>query len=379
VLQWRGRVLRVPICAKNCHAHAEVVRRGRCMTLREPMSRKFILVFVAACSLPHVAHGQSNDADAVRAEADRLFEEARVRMKQGSVTEACKLFSESYELLPRPGTELNLAVCLERRGDNVLAFRHFRRALTAARAAGRADREQLAEKHLTELAAKLAWVELARSGESNGLVVLIDGTPITHQIDERIPVESGEHILTFEAPGRPAQRIKLDTSGGRTYVVNVPAVSSTAMGNNTRSATRLTERLPRPVPNASRDVYRRPGVHPAWGIGTLGLGTLALVTGGVFGWRALEAGQELQSACPGSRCTSGSALRRAEELRLRGEKAALVANVGLPLGALLGVAGIYALSKGERANIDTPPRRPVAGIGLQAGRNVAGFMLETSW
>ncbi len=121
-----------------------------------------------------------------RADADRLFEEGRSLMAQGSVAEACARFSESFQRLPRPGTELNLAVCLEQQGASIAAVRHFRRALAAAVRDGRSDRQEIARSRLAALQPKLAaghrahYTELSGAAGSSHTVVIPVLSPLDH-------------------------------------------------------------------------------------------------------------------------------------------------------------------------------------------------------
>ena len=61
--------------------------------------------------------------------ATELFKQGRAAMTEKDYTTACARFAESQRLLPARGTLLNLAVCLEARGELVAALEAFEEVL----------------------------------------------------------------------------------------------------------------------------------------------------------------------------------------------------------------------------------------------------------
>jgi hypothetical protein len=82
-----------------------------------------------------MTHAQ-NDA----AKAALLAREADDLLAQGKTAQACSKLQESYELDPRGGTALDLAVCREKEGKVGRAYRMYGEALEAARNATTARR-----------------------------------------------------------------------------------------------------------------------------------------------------------------------------------------------------------------------------------------------
>src|SRR4051812_46143375 len=79
-----------------------------------------------------------------KATAEALFADGRKLMAAGNYAAACPKLAASQRLDPGVGTMLNLADCYERVGQTASAWAEFREAISAARAAGSKEREQLA-------------------------------------------------------------------------------------------------------------------------------------------------------------------------------------------------------------------------------------------
>jgi hypothetical protein len=106
------------------------------------------LVLAGAAS----ASAQPGDAS----EAARLFLRGRELKTAGQVAEACALFEHSYRLDPATGTALNLADCLEERGELRRAWELFDRV--AQDPQNGASRIELARRRADALRARLATV-----------------------------------------------------------------------------------------------------------------------------------------------------------------------------------------------------------------------------
>src|SRR5262245_6044422 len=91
-------------------------------------------------SAPATLRAQSSDSAAAQA----LFDEAKALMAAGKAQEACPKFEESQRLDPGSGTLTNLAKCYEDTGRIAAAWSMYLEAASAARAAGNAERENVA-------------------------------------------------------------------------------------------------------------------------------------------------------------------------------------------------------------------------------------------
>lgn len=274
-----------------------------------------------------------------RAAADDLFQLGKTLMAEGAVAEACVKFSKSYELLPRGGTLLNLAVCRERQGERVVAYALFVRALSAAKADGRGDREELAARRLTVLEAELGFLALERVPEQTDLHVTCDGTDLALVRGARFAVEPGEHVVRVTAPGREPFQTKVKLDAGEVTSLAIPLLHPSprpAELPNSRPVPHAPPPLPRyiPPPQSSQQGWRMPV-----SVALLGVGTGAMVVGGFFGVKAIQTSDELDDTCRDGRCTTTADLIAARQLSETAHTQARIANVALPLGALAAASG----------------------------------------
>jgi tetratricopeptide (TPR) repeat protein len=265
-------------------------------------------------------------------EADEQFQQGKALMEQGAVREACAKFARSLEILRRGGTLLNLAVCRQKEGRRATALVLFQDALAAAAADGRADREEIARRGIEEVRAKLSWltVSLAPGAEVPGLVVTRDGAPLDRAAWGAItPVDPGPHAVVATAPGRVKFEATVDVGPeGDRKVIEIPVLA--------------TPRLDSPPPDAPR--APPPPPPPAWklplGISAIGVGAVGLGVGGVFGVKAILDSHESKRLCPERRCTTDPGIEKNQSART----AATIANVALPVGAIVAGAGIFLLA-----------------------------------
>jgi hypothetical protein len=139
-----------------------------------------------------------------RAVAEMLFFTARGLMEAGRYSEACAKLAESYRLDAASGTLLNLAVCHESEGRIASAWGEFRQALSDARKANRADREELAKEHIAKLEPDLPFLtivvpDFARVRDMeilrNGVVLGSGGW------GTELPIDPGKVDIVARAPG----------------------------------------------------------------------------------------------------------------------------------------------------------------------------------
>jgi len=162
---------------------------------------------LALCWLGSTPLGASVRAQEVAPEtllqSNALFAQGKREYAAGEITAACASFSESYRLLPRGGTVLNLGLCQEQAGQLSAAWRTLRRALAVATAEGRTDRVPLTQEHISAVESKLSWIALflPHDVDPSWVALRLDGAPVPHEEWAAIPVEPGERVLTAEALG----------------------------------------------------------------------------------------------------------------------------------------------------------------------------------
>ena len=98
--------------------------------MRVASGRKSLPAIVAAATL--MAGAAHAGGDAV-AEAERLFNEAKLLVEHRNYTAACPKFAESQRLDPGVGTLLYLADCYQHTNRPASAWTTFRQAAVTAR------------------------------------------------------------------------------------------------------------------------------------------------------------------------------------------------------------------------------------------------------
>lgn len=300
----------------------------------------FVATALALLSLHGVAH-----ADSPKIAAQALFEEGRKLVAEGRIAEGCPKLAESQKLDPAPGTQINLADCLERSGKTATAWVTYSEAAAAARSLGRADWEELATTRAAALEPRLTRlrIEVPPDAEAEGLVVTRDGTAVGRaEWDTAIPVDPGAHSVGASADGRVAHRETVEVAPGHAVVVvRIP---------------RLLPRPPPPAPNARATSTAQRGV----GIAVGGAGLLSGVAGIVLGVRAAQMNRDGRATCSGTVCPPDGAakVQTARDLAT----ASTVTFIG---GGVLLAAGIVIYLTAPRAprpaNLQLLPQ----GVSLQ--------------
>jgi hypothetical protein len=98
--------------------------------------------------------------------------------------------------------------------------------------------------------------------------------------------------------------------------------------------------------------------------------------------RAIQAGNDLERVCPRLTCASAPALTQGRQLNARGETAALIANVTLPVGALLASIGGYLLARdsgSRREPTALSPRVSEFEVSAHANQGSVGAVIGKSW
>src|SRR5438445_2081122 len=90
--------------------------------------------------------------------AAALFDDGRDAMKRGDFDVACARFDESNRLEPAVGTELNLALCEEKLGHELSAWRRLQRVIDVLPQGD--DRLPIARQHRDDIDARLPRVRL---------------------------------------------------------------------------------------------------------------------------------------------------------------------------------------------------------------------------
>jgi len=317
------------------------------MVVKTRLSPHVFLLFAATASLwaPHAAAAEPSPSE--RAIAQRLFDQAKEKLRANQVGAACESFAESQRLDPATGTLLNLAACHEREGKLASAWVEFRECSSALRGEGRSDRLRFALDHVSAIEPKLAYLTLLVRNPSPGPdpIVRLDGHdlgPAAWGIP--IPVDEGEHEVRAQREDGRLWRATVAIRNGERKAVSVRTdVGSPAVAPNQRAGERPSVGLSR-----TRTVA-------AVVMGSLGLAALGVATYEAFHAETLW--RERNEACRNDVC-SPVGLRLGD----RAETSAEIATWSLAGGvAACGTAAVLWLWPGDTAHeVHDHPARQVA-------------------
>jgi len=266
-----------------------------------------------------------------RAVAEMLFFTARGLMEAGRYAEACAKLAESYRLDTASGTLLNLAVCHESEGRIASAWGEFRQALSDARKANRADREELAKEHIAKLEPELPFLtivvpEFARVKDMeilrNGVVLGSGGW------GTELPIDPGKVEIVARAPGF------------------LPKTKTITILKKQHISTTIEKLDPAPI------VATVAAAEPGWsgkrkvGAGLFIAGLVGAGVGTYFGFSALSNRDKAEKECPSLdsevRCSiTGSDYTKKADLAAWGP------NLGIGIGAAAVLVGSYLFITGK--------------------------------
>lgn len=247
---------------------------------------------------PQRANAESPQED--RAMAEALFRDGKALMNAGNPKDACPKLAESQRLDPGGGTQLLLGLCLEQAGQLASAWVELNDALSTAQREGNEMRQEVARAHIDSLSPRLARIEFVfgAGGPREGLTITQNGGEIPRAAwSTELPVDSGKHVIVFDAPGcEPVAREVEVSREGVTVPVEVPVLEVRAAAVEPLAP---QSEVPAPVPTE----------HPAQGssrktVGYVvsGGGVAAIAAGAVFGIRAISLNNQVEEACPDTNC-----------------------------------------------------------------------------
>jgi hypothetical protein len=248
----------------------------------------------------HVANAQQNRSAQV-ARAEQLFNDAKKLLEQNDVPKACASFAESQQLDPQLGTLLNLALCHEREGKDASAWTEFTGVVSLATRTGQAKRAEFAKERAHALEPKLSRVRFDTTQLPKTASVSIDGTAVDRNVlDETpVPLDPGPHAIVIVAQGRKRETLTVDVARGpATATFRLPALSN-------EEVTALPAASPPPtISQPTKEESSSLSTMQWAGIGTAGVGAVAVVVGTVFGLSAASLKDD--SGC-GETCTTPGA------------------------------------------------------------------------
>lgn len=341
-----------------------------------------LLAAIALGSLTRTAHADK------MTDAEQLFRRAKQLMTDKKEKEACPLFEESQKLDPQMGTLLNLAICHEAVGRIASAWGEYRAVEQMAQVAGRQDRVDLAHKAAAKIEGRLSRLKITLPPENKveGIVVKVDGEAKPESLWGGVTVDTGDRSVETSAPGKKpnTSQVKVEKEG-QTVTFTVPKledappepVAPPPVADDSAEKAKQRAALENQV--AANKSRRNKGFI----IG--GVGVAAMAAGGVFGVLAIMKNSDASAACP-QPCVNGST--QANDANSATDRALLfanVANVAIPIGALVTILGGYMiLSAGPTSIAPAATLPPGQGRSTLLARtyvtpSLGGATLGMSW
>ncbi len=304
-------------------------------------------MFLGGCLVPLCALAAPNAADADRALATDLFNQARALVANGSIEEACPRFAESQRLDPSLGTLLNLANCHELEGKLATAWTELNEALALAERERQTERVAFAEAHIAALAPRLPRLVIVVPRELEGMDVAVtrDGSAIARvALGTPMPVDPGVHRIEVTARGHVPWSSAIEIAVGERRELTIGPLTPVQVASPEvpLASTAIEPAAPvvRPEPPAAESHV------VALAVG--GAGALALGVGVVAGLVAISSSARSDALCSPRCSDEGYALN--QEAKTAADVATVSLIVGaaaLSVGVLLHVTG--RTSKGSKA------------------------------
>lgn len=259
-----------------------------------------------------------------REKARSSFEAGQVAFAEQNYTLAHEQFQAAYELVPSPHTEYWMAASLDLQGGrDAEAARAYHKFLSHP-GAGHVGEDKVAEarERLNELKAKLP-ARVTVTTEPAGAQVALDGvvqpgtTPLTLEL---LP---GTHRMEATLPGHRPAAAELQVQGGDELEQRMTLEVEPEPAPVTETPAAPVATTPEPAERSMVPAYI-----------TLGLAGAGLVTGTLFGIKALADKGDYNDAPTAARADSV-------------ERNALIADMAFGIAITLGITGIVLLTSQE--------------------------------
>lgn len=273
------------------------------------------------------------DAKTTKAARD-AYGEGQKAFEAGDYPTAHTKFKEANDLIPAPHAEYWLALSIDKQDkleESIAAYEAFLANPNASKVG--ADQVASAQTRLAELKGKLPG-KLSLVTTPPGAMVTIDGSPVEGVAPVTSDLAPGMHKVSVTLEGYQPQELQVEVKAGEQVEQKLqllpkeqPPVAAVA------AVAAAPPPPPPPPPPPERSAV------PA--IVTLSLAGAGLVTGTIFGVKALQEKQEFEDM---------PTTDRADDV----ERYALIADMSFGIAITLGVTGIVLLTS------DAPAEAPAA-------------------
>jgi hypothetical protein len=306
-------------------------------SLRLPSLAAAALAVLATASLGAApAHAQST------VEAEKLFRDGKLLMKQRKTAEACDAFEASQRIEPNIATLTSLADCREKNGQLASAWGYFLKAESLTRADARQTKlNATARQRAAAIEPRLSYLTINLPDESRveGLVVARNGVVVDPGTFNRaVPVDGGEYEIQGKAPGHEpwTTRVTVKNESDR-QSVEVPKF---------KELPKLLEPKQQTTPDSPDGVVLATPERPLFtplrygALGAGGVAVIAVVAGAVFGSQSSSLDKDAEDLCVEGSCTAQQA-QAANDKREDARSKATLANISFGVGAAAAIgAGV---------------------------------------
>lgn len=323
------------------------------------------------------ADPQRPSSAADKAEAQRLYVEAKALRDRGDRAAALDRFRRSHDLAPTPVTRLELARMLVVVGRLVEAHRLADAVASlpvtpTETAKGRKAREDAAALSL-DLAPRIPRVTLAVTPPGADAEVRVDGAPVSKELlAGEQDVDPGEHVVVARVDERTVER-RFTVAEGERLTVELPIPPppapppSPAPPPVAAPAPAAVAPEASPAPAVVEDDPLSPAVPFAFTVAGVALAT-GITTGAIA---LVQAGDLKDGRCPGGRCPPDE-----QDLLSAHEAVATTSNVAFAIAGAAAAVGIVVLVV-DLSDDPAPSASPAASVRLRwAG---TGLAAEGTW
>ena len=312
----------------------------------------------------------ADETETPDARAHQAFEDAKALYSEGKYSEASMKFKEANRLRPSWKLYYNIAQSEAAAKRHGLALEAFEEYVARAGDDIPEERRDLVISEMERLRPIVGFVNVT-SKTYKGAAVIIDGV---HRgelpLSGALMLGAGmDHQLRIEYEAGVLLERAVRVVGKQTIQVDLDA----ALAPRAPTETPVDSSPPKPKPtdeSGSTPSPERNFAKRVLGLSGIGVGAALLVAGAVTGGLALSQYSDLKDKCIDNQCPSTND----KEMGDRADTLALVTDVLLPTGAVIGTVGIVllVLSQGNKGEADSQK----VGFAPVLGPNQRGVFVE---
>jgi hypothetical protein len=312
-----------------------------------------------------------------KALAETLFQDGRKLLDAGKYDAACQKFEASQRQDPSPGTLINLGKCNEARGKTATAWANYKEAEALARNMSRSEQETAANEKAAALEPLLSRLEIRPPPTAiDGLSVKRGGVTMSVEaLGTSSPIDPGDYEIEASAPGYKTWKGKVTVGKEKDSAsIQIPDLEKSAEPAvapvPVEPPAQDTE--PKTEGGVRADTSKGAGSTKTIGYVLTGVGAVALLAGGYFGYAANKQASDAKDdpkLCPDKQCTPAGR----DEIDSAKSKA-LISTIGVGVGVAALGAGIVLIVTAPSNKEQASKSRRFARVSPYAdGRNAGLF------